>query len=98
APAATLLSPHSPRIRTDGTGSFPVLPKDLRKIAPGDFTLATVPRRLGGAAVRLWTEAAGGGQQGPPASLPAGEAPGRVAGGNASSQPGDSDLENRTRP
>ena len=66
---ATLVAPYSPRIRTDGTVSFPVLPKDLRRIAPGDFTLATVPRRLGGAAVRLWTEAASGAHQRLPASL-----------------------------
>jgi DNA primase len=63
------VAPYSPRIRTDGTVSFPVLPKDLRKIAPGDFTLATVPRRLGGAAVRLWTEAVSGAHQRLPASL-----------------------------
>ena len=40
-PGATLVAAYSPRIRPDGTVSFPVLPKDLRKITPGDFTLET---------------------------------------------------------
>ena len=33
-PGATLVAPYSPRIRPDGAVSFPVLPKDLRKITP----------------------------------------------------------------
>src|SRR4249920_2290826 len=45
-PGATLVAPYSPRIRPDGTVSFPVLPKDLGRITPADFTLATVDRRL----------------------------------------------------
>jgi DNA ligase D len=66
---ATLVAPYSPRARPDGTVSFPVLPDELRSIASGDFTLATVPRRLDGAAPSLWTEAASGRHQRLPASL-----------------------------
>jgi DNA primase len=64
------VAPYSPRARPEGTVSFPVLPKDLAKIAPADFTLATVDRRLvGGAAPKRWTEAANGPHQRLPASL-----------------------------
>jgi bifunctional non-homologous end joining protein LigD len=69
-PGATLVAPYSPRARPEGTVSFPILPKDLRKIAPGDFTLATVDRRLvSGAAPKRWTEVANGPHQRLPASL-----------------------------
>jgi DNA primase len=68
-PGATLVAPYSPRIRPDGTVSFPVLPKDLRKISPGDFTLATAPKLLKGAAPNRWTQAAEGPNQRLPASL-----------------------------
>jgi DNA ligase D len=66
---ATLVAPYSPRARPDGTVSFPVLPDELRSIAPGDFTLATVPRHLDGAASSLWNESASGPRQRLPASL-----------------------------
>jgi len=69
-PGATLVAPYSPRARPDGTVSFPVMPKDLAKITPADFTLATVERRLvNGAAPKRWTEAAKGPHQRLPASL-----------------------------
>jgi bifunctional non-homologous end joining protein LigD len=69
-PGATLVAPYSPRARPEGTVSFPILPKDLRKIAPRDFTLARVDGRLlNGAATRRWTEAANGPHQRLPASL-----------------------------
>ncbi|HEU4831484.1 MAG TPA: DNA ligase D, partial [Actinomycetota bacterium] len=69
-PGATLVAPYSPRARTDGTVSFPVLPKDLRKIAPADFTLASVDGRLlNRAAPKRWTEAANGPHQRLPATL-----------------------------
>jgi DNA primase len=69
-PGATLVAPYSPRARTEGTFSFPVLPKDLRKIAPSDFTLARVEARLlNGAAPKRWTEAADRPHQRLPASL-----------------------------
>jgi bifunctional non-homologous end joining protein LigD len=69
-PGATLVAPYSPRARPEGTVSFPVLPKDLRKIAPGHFTLTSVDTRLlSAAAPKLWTEAANGPHQRLPASL-----------------------------
>jgi bifunctional non-homologous end joining protein LigD len=69
-PGATLVAPYSTRTRPDGTVSFPVLPKDLGRITPTDFTLATVDRRLvNGAAPKRWTEAANGPHQRLPASL-----------------------------
>jgi bifunctional non-homologous end joining protein LigD len=66
---ATLVAPYSPRARADATVSFPVLSDELQSIAPGDFTLATVPQRLDGPAVTLWTESASGPRQRLPASL-----------------------------
>jgi len=57
-PGATLVAPYSPRARAEGTVSFPVLPKELKAIAPGDFTLASVPTFLGRPAVSAWTQAA----------------------------------------
>jgi bifunctional non-homologous end joining protein LigD len=66
---ATIVAPYSPRARTEATVSFPVLPDDLRSIDPGDFTVATVPRQLGGAGPARWTEAAGERPQRLPASL-----------------------------
>jgi bifunctional non-homologous end joining protein LigD len=69
-PGATLVAPYSPRARAEGTVSFPVLPRDLRKIAPADFTLASVGGRLlNGAAPKRWSEAANGPHQRLPASL-----------------------------
>jgi DNA primase len=69
-PGATLVATYSPRARADGTVSFPVLPKDLRKIAPADFTLAKVDGRLlNSAAPKHWTEAANGPHQRLPATL-----------------------------
>jgi bifunctional non-homologous end joining protein LigD len=38
---ATVVAPYSPRIRPDGTVSFPVTPEELRRVRPEDFTLAT---------------------------------------------------------
>ena len=68
-PGATLVAPYSPRARPEATVSCPVLPEELRSIAPGDFTIATVPARLDGAAVAAWSEAASGPRQRLPASL-----------------------------
>lgn len=56
-PGATLVAPYSPRVRPDGTVSFPVLPDELRSIAPGDFTLETVRKHLDGVAPSLWADA-----------------------------------------
>jgi bifunctional non-homologous end joining protein LigD len=68
-PGATLVAPFSPRARPEGTVSFPVLPEELRAIAPGDFTLATAEAHLDDPAVRRWTGAAGGPHQRLPAAL-----------------------------
>jgi bifunctional non-homologous end joining protein LigD len=51
---ATIVAPYSPRIRSDGTVSFPVMPEQLGRVTPGDFTLATVPELLSGAGPRRW--------------------------------------------
>jgi DNA ligase D len=66
---ATIVAPYSPRARPEATVSFPVVPDELRSIAPGDFTVSTVPRRLDGAGPMLWTEAASYRHQRLPASL-----------------------------
>jgi DNA ligase D len=66
---ATLVAPYSPRARTEGTVSFPVMPDQLRSIAPDDFTVATVPEHLDDAAPSLWVEAASRWRQRLPASL-----------------------------
>jgi DNA ligase D len=57
-PGATLVSPYSPRARAEGTVSFPVLPRELTRIAPDDFTIATARKLLGRPAVKRWIEAA----------------------------------------
>ena len=66
---ATIVAPYSPRARADATVSFPVLPDELRSIAPADFTVATVPHRLDDAGPVRWTEAASERHQRLPASL-----------------------------
>jgi bifunctional non-homologous end joining protein LigD len=66
---ATIVAPYSPRARAEATVSFPVLPEELRSIAPGDFTVATVPQRLDGAGPARWTDAASDRHQRLPASL-----------------------------
>ena len=66
---ATIVAPYSPRARAEATVSFPILPDELRSIAPGDFTVATVPDRLDEAGPARWTEAATGWHQRLPASL-----------------------------
>jgi DNA ligase D len=59
-PGATLVAPYSPRVRAEGTVSFPVLPRDLARIAPGDVTIPSARKLLGRPAVQRWTEAAQG--------------------------------------
>ena len=68
-PGATLVAPYSPRARPEGTVSFPVLPEELRTIAPGAFTLATAGRHLDDPAVERWADAASGPHQRLPAAL-----------------------------
>jgi DNA ligase D len=68
-PGATIVAPYSPRARAEATVSFPVVPDQLRSIAPEDFTLLTVPRQLGGTGPARWLEAANGRRQRLPSSL-----------------------------
>ncbi len=66
-PGATIVAPYSPRIRSEASVSFPVVPQKLRSISPTDFTLATVPGLLKGPGPKRWAEAAGQpGQRLPP--------------------------------
>jgi DNA ligase D len=44
---ATIVAPYSPRVRHDGTVSFPIDPDELGTAVPADFTIATVPGLLG---------------------------------------------------
>jgi DNA primase len=55
---ATIVAPYSPRARSEGPVSFPVLPEELGTIEPGDFTLATAPARLGSPGPAAWAAAA----------------------------------------
>jgi DNA ligase D len=55
---ATIVAPYSPRARAEATVSFPVLAEDLRSVEPGDYTLTTVPGRLGGPGPTRWAAAA----------------------------------------
>jgi len=55
---ATVVAPYSPRIRPQGTVSFPITPEQLGSVVPEDFTLATVPGLLNGPGPRRWDELA----------------------------------------
>ena len=66
---ATIVAPYSPRARAEATVSFPVVPDELRSIAPGDFTVATALQLLDGAGPSRWAEAASERHQRLPASL-----------------------------
>jgi bifunctional non-homologous end joining protein LigD len=55
AGGATVVAAYSPRIRPGVPVSFPVAWDDLDRVTPGDFTLHTAPRLLGGA--DPWTAA-----------------------------------------
>jgi bifunctional non-homologous end joining protein LigD len=68
-PGATLVAPFSPRAREDAPVSFPVLPAELKKVSPTDFTVATARKRLTKPAVERWTEAARAKGQRLPAAL-----------------------------
>jgi DNA primase len=68
-PGSTIVAPYSPRARAEATVSFPVVPKELRSVAPGDFTIATVPRLLRRAGPARWSAAAAERGQRLPASL-----------------------------
>ncbi len=66
---ATIVAPYSPRARPEATVSFPVVPDELRSIAPAHFTVATVPQRLDDTGPARWTQAAGDRHQRLPSSL-----------------------------
>lgn len=66
---ATIVAPYSPRARPEATVSFPVVPEELRSIAPGDFTVATVPDLLDAAGPERWRGAASDPRQRLPAAL-----------------------------
>jgi bifunctional non-homologous end joining protein LigD len=66
---ATIVAPFSPRARAEATVSFPVLAEDLRTIAPGDYTVATVPGRLDEPGPARWAAAARERPQRLPSSL-----------------------------
>ena len=68
-PGATIVAPFSPRIRAEGTVSFPVVAQELRSVSPGDFTLTTVLQRLNGPGPRQWNDASSQRRQRLPASL-----------------------------
>ena len=68
-PGATLVAPFSPRAREDASVSFPVLPAELKKVSPTDFTVVTARKRLAKPAVERWTEAARAKGQRLPAAL-----------------------------
>ncbi len=67
---ATIVAPYSPRARDQATVSFPVVPEELRSIAPGDFTVSTVPGLLDGPGPVRWSDPPG--RRRLPASLLAG--------------------------
>ena len=53
-PGATIVAPYSPRVRPEGTVSFPIVAEDLLEVHPSMFTLATVPNQLDTAGPRHW--------------------------------------------
>lgn len=51
---ATIVAPYSPRARSEGTVSFPVVPEELTRVHPTAFTLASVPLSLDAAGPGRW--------------------------------------------
>jgi DNA ligase D-like protein (predicted polymerase) len=68
-PGATIVAPYSPRARANAPVSFPVLPEDLHRVDPGDFTVTGVPGRLGEPGPARWAAAASERPQRLPPSL-----------------------------
>ena len=56
---ATLVALYSPRARAEATVSFPLVPEELGSVAPGEFTVATVPGLLDRPGPRRWEALAG---------------------------------------
>ena len=55
----TVVAAYSPRVRSEGTVSFPIAWEDLSDVEPGDFTLLSVPGLLDGPGPRRWRELEG---------------------------------------
>jgi DNA primase len=55
---ATIVAPYSPRVRDDGTVSFPVVPEELHRVSPGEFTVRTAPGLLDRPGPKRWRELA----------------------------------------
>lgn len=51
---ATIVALYSPRARPDATVSFPVAAEELNSVAPGDFTIQTVPKLLARPGPERW--------------------------------------------
>jgi DNA primase len=51
---ATIVALYSPRARADATVSFPVDAEELGSVAPGDFTVRTVPKLLARPGPKRW--------------------------------------------
>ena len=59
SPGATFVAAYSPRTRPGATVSFPLVPADLGKVSPADFTVGSAPGKLRGAGPRAWRELEG---------------------------------------
>jgi bifunctional non-homologous end joining protein LigD len=66
---ATLVALYSPRARAEATVSFPLVPEELGSVAPGAFTVETVPGMLDRPGPRRWEALAGERRRLPPALL-----------------------------
>lgn len=53
---ATIVAPYSPRARDAGAVSAPVLPEELGRVRPDDFTIANLHAWLGGRGPRRWND------------------------------------------
>jgi DNA ligase D len=51
---ATIVAAYSPRARDDGTVSFPVVPEELPRLSPGDFTVRTAAELLDRPGPKRW--------------------------------------------
>jgi DNA ligase D len=55
---ATIVALYSPRARPDATVSFPVAAEELGSVAPGEFTIQTVPNLLARPGPKRWRKLA----------------------------------------
>jgi len=69
APGATLVAPYSPRAREEATVSYPIVPEQLGRISPEEFTVASVPGRLEDPGPVAWRALVGARPQRLPAAL-----------------------------